>query len=203
MLLEQLGEGGHGDVEAVVAVVVLQALDLVVGGQALCVLERLDLRLGLLVERVRERGEGVGFGIVEKAALLEEERDGGLAADVLAVELADLGGAGVGDGVDLDELGVAHVAGVCGGEGALEVDIPVGGQPDERLDGADGADPDEGPLGGLDVLLVAGGRQVDGEEGRPDNEEGPDVGMQLQRQGVVQARLLDLRVVDERHLGQR
>jgi hypothetical protein len=50
------------------------------------------------------------------------------------------------------------------------------------------------------VSLVAVGGEVEGEEGGPDQEERPDVGVELQGQWVVQARLLDLRVVDERHL---
>jgi hypothetical protein len=167
MFLEQLGEGGNGDVERVVAVVLLQALDLGGRGEALCLLEILELGLRLGVEGVGERGKRALLRVVEEAPLLEEEREIRLPAHVVAHQLANLGGARVRNGLHLDELRAPHVGGRGRGEGALEVNVPLGHEPEEGLEGEDAGHPHERPFRRLDVRLVARGRQVDGGEGGP------------------------------------
>ena len=78
----------------------------------------------------------------------------------------------------------------------------MGAQPDQGLAGDDGADPDKGPLGRIDVFLVELGGQVVAQEDGPDDDEGPDVGVLVQGQRAQQVGALDLRVVDERrHAG--
>lgn len=114
---------------------------------------------------------------------------------------ADIGSASICDGKDLDELGVVDGAGLLGREGGLEVDAPVGAQPDEGLEGDDCADPDEGPLLGLDVFVVELSTEIEAQEDGPYYHEGPDVGVAIERQWPPEVGRLDLRVVDERRHG--
>jgi hypothetical protein len=83
MLLEELGEGRNGDIERVGAIVLLDSLDLRRAGDAPGLLEPLNLGLGLGVDVVLERVERLPLRIVEKAALLEEERDVLLSANLV------------------------------------------------------------------------------------------------------------------------
>ena len=80
VFLEELGEGRDGDVERVGAIVLLQAVELRGGRDALGLLEGFELGLGLFIDLVRKGAERVGLGIVEESALLEEERGVGLAS---------------------------------------------------------------------------------------------------------------------------
>jgi hypothetical protein len=122
---------------------------------------------------------------------------------VIAHKLANVGGPGVRGGVDLDQHGILDGAGLLGREGGVEVDAPVGAQPNQRLDGDDGADPDKGPFGRLDVLVVELSGEVEAQEDGPYYGEGPDVEVLEQGQRPEQVGALDLRVVDERRHGCR
>lgn len=106
----------------------------------------------------------------------------------------DLGRTGIGNGVDLDELGIVDGFGARGGEAGGEVDTPVGREPEEGLDGDDEGTPDKGPLLATEVLVVELRGQVVAEKDGPDKGKGPDVGVQVQRQRTEQLRVLDLRV---------
>lgn len=117
---------------------------------------------------------------------------------IVADEFADLGGTGIGGRNDLDELGLVDILGLGGGEGGLEVDAPVGAQPDKGLECEDGAGPDEGPLRRLEILVVELWGQVVAQEDGPEDRKGPDVGMEAQRQWFEKFGVLDLRVIHER-----
>ena len=93
----------------------------------------------------------------------------------MSVDLANLGHAGICNRYDLDQLGLVDGFGLGRGKGSLQIDAPVGAEPDQALDGDDGAAPNEGPFRRLDVLFVTRGREVDGEEGGPHDQERPDV----------------------------
>lgn len=121
---------------------------------------------------------------------------------LVANQLDNRGGSGVGDGNNLDQLGIVNVLGLGRPELALEVDAPVGAQPEQRLDAEDGAAPHKGPLLGANVLLVEFIGEVVAEEDGPGDGERPHVGVQVEGQRTQQLRLRDLRVVDEgRHGG--
>lgn len=72
-------------------------------------------------------------------------------------------------------------------------------KPDQRLYRNYTTDPNECPLRRLNVLFVSFRGEVDGEEGWPNDEKWPDIGMKLERKGIMKTRRLYLRVVDERH----
>ena len=74
----------------------------------------------------------------------------------------------------------------------------MGAEPDEGLDGDDGAGPDKGPFLAVDVLIVEFLVEVVAEEDGPDDGKGPDIGVEVERQRPQQLGRLDLRVVDER-----
>jgi hypothetical protein len=73
VLLEELGKGGDGDVERVGAIVLLEALQLGGGRDAPGGLKFGELRARFGVDVVGKRAEGLGLGVVEEAAFLEEE----------------------------------------------------------------------------------------------------------------------------------
>lgn len=127
-----------------------------------------------------------------------EGRLGGSRQYLVAREGADLGRAGVGDGNDLDELGIFESLRLGGGESGLEVDAPIGAQPHETLQRNDRGTPDEGPFRRRDMLLVQFGGIVVAGEDRPDYSKGPDVSMEVQGQRRQQLGAPDLGVVDER-----
>lgn len=124
-------------------------------------------------------------------------------AYILPQQLADVGGPRVRDGDDLYQLRILDLLGLGGREQRLDVYAPVGAQPGERLQGDDGPAPDIGPLGGADVLLVERGREIVAQEDGPEDGEGPDVGVEVEREGLEELRVVDLGVVDERHGGGR
>lgn len=73
----------------------------------------------------------------------------------------------------------------------------MGCQPDQALDCEDDAGEDEGPLLAPDVCVVPLLREVDGQEGRPDDRKGPDIGVQEEGPRSEKLGRLDLRVLDE------
>jgi hypothetical protein len=197
MLLEELDESGNGNIESVVTVVVVHAINLGLGCKTLAVLEVLESGLWLGVEDIGQRSEGTSFGVVQKSALLEKERQGLLATGVIVNQSANLGGTGVGDGDDFDQAGGINGVGPSGGKQSADVDIPFCHQPKQRLDGDDRPRKDEGPFLALDVGVIALRGEIKSEEGGPDNQERPDVGMQLQREGIMQGRMFNLGVIGE------
>lgn len=74
MFLEELRKGRNRDIEGVAAIVLLQARQLSLGLDALGLLESLEPGLGVGVDGIGERAERLLLGIVEEAALLEQER---------------------------------------------------------------------------------------------------------------------------------
>ena len=127
-----------------------------------------------------------------------------ITAYLFAFELADLGGTGVGSGDDLDEVGLGDGAGLGRGEDGLDLNVPVGAEPGQALDGDDGADPDKGPFGGANVLFVVFGAEVDKEEDGPGDDKRPDIGVVVDEQRREQLGALDLAVVDQgSHDGRR
>ena len=167
VFLEQLGEGRDGDIEFVCAIMLCDALNLSGRGETLGLLERLELGLGFDIEGIGERGEGTLVGIVEETSLLEEEREVRLSTNVVAHQWHNLSGAGILDRLDFDKRCRTHVAGRGGGECALEVNVPVRHEPEQRLEGGDAGNPHKSPFRRLNVLLVALRRKVYGGEGRP------------------------------------
>lgn len=126
-------------------------------------------RLGLSIESVDQGLEGIRFGVVEESALLEEERSVLLATDlkwsdlradvqsltyIVSHQLADLGRTSILNRQDLDEVGLRNALGFDGGKKSLEVDAPVGAEPEQTLDSDDGSTPHKSPLGRLDMLFV-------------------------------------------------
>ena len=89
MLLEQLGKAGQGDVEDVHAIVVFETGEIGLLFQAAGLLEGTDQGLGVGIDVEGEGGEGLGAGVVEEAALLEQERGVGLATDLERRESAE------------------------------------------------------------------------------------------------------------------
>lgn len=74
-------------------------------------------------------------------------------------------------------------------------------QPDKRLDGDDGANPDKGPFGSADVLLIKLGSKKISQEDWPDDDKRPNVGVEVERERAQKLGALNLRIVDEgRHL---
>lgn len=75
-------------------------------------------------------------------------------------------------------------------------------QPDKRLNGNDSANPDKGPFGSTNVLLVEfRGKEISQKDG-PGNDKGPYVGMEMKRQRAQKFSRLDLRIINERrHVG--
>ena len=128
---------------------------------------------------------------------MEEERDRLFSTGVVTDQRADLGGAGVGDGNDLDEMSGIDGLGLGGGEQGVNVNIPLGHQPQQRLGSNDGPREHEGPFLALNVGIISLGREIEAEKHGPDNQKRPDVGVQLQWEGVMQRRILDLGVIRE------
>ena len=73
MLLEELEKGWYWNIEGVVAIVVLESLDLLLGGYAAGLLEVLESWLWLGIDGIGEGREGLLLLIPEETALLEEE----------------------------------------------------------------------------------------------------------------------------------
>jgi hypothetical protein len=73
MLLEELGEGGNGNIERVCSVMLLDSGELRLLLEAPEGLVVADGGLGLGIDVISERRERFGLDIVEEAALLEEE----------------------------------------------------------------------------------------------------------------------------------
>lgn len=113
----------------------------------------------------------------------------------LTLNLADVGGAGIRNGYDLDQLGFADRRYFVGSEGGPQVDTPVGSQPEQALDGDDGSHPHKGPFFTTDIPIVALSRQIDGQKGWPGDCEGPYVGMKEERFRGQELCRLDLRIV--------
>jgi hypothetical protein len=106
---------------------------------------------------------------------LEQEAQVLLASNLSPLDFANFRSAGVRIRDDLDQLRGLDVVGAHSSEDCSDVDVPESSEPDQALEGEDGAAEDKGPFLTVDVLIVALLREVDGEEGRPDAEEGPDI----------------------------
>lgn len=176
---------------------IVNAIDVSLGCQALALLEIAQGRLGFRIENVGQWRKTAAFGIVEETALLEQERNRLLPARVIVDQRADLGGASVGNGDNFNEASGIDRLGSGRGEQGVEIDVPLGHQPQQRLRRDDGPRPDEGPFLALDVGIITLRREIEGEEDRPNDQEWPHVRMQLQREGVMQGRILDLGVICE------
>lgn len=83
MLLEELRKGGNGNVEGVGTVVLFDSGELRLLLETSEGLEVTDGWLGLGVDVILERREGLGFGVVEETALLKQERGNELATNLL------------------------------------------------------------------------------------------------------------------------
>ena len=177
MLLEELRESRHRDIEDVGSVVLPEVLDVRILADTLGLLEVADQRLGLLVHRKHQRRKAASLLIVQEPSLLEQKAQVLLASDLCPLDLADLSSTGVCIRNDLDQLRGLDIVCAHSSEDCSDVDVPESSEPDQALDGEDGAAENEGPFLTVDVLIVALLREVDGEEGGPDTEEGPDVVM--------------------------
>ena len=96
---------------------------------------------------------------------------------LVADQLADLARASVGNGENLDQLGILNTGSLGSLESGLEVDAPVGAQPDEGLGGNDGTAKDKSPFLSADVFVVELGGQVVPQEDGPNDGKRPDVGV--------------------------
>lgn len=74
MLFKKLGERGYRDIEGVVAIVMVKVVDLLLGGEALSLLEGGE-RQALVVDGVYKWREASGRVVVDIATLLEQKRD--------------------------------------------------------------------------------------------------------------------------------
>ena len=83
MLLEELGKGGNGNVEGVGTVVLFDSGEFRLLLKTSEGLEVTDDWLGLGVDVILERREGLGFGVVEETAFLKQERGNELATNLL------------------------------------------------------------------------------------------------------------------------
>lgn len=110
---------------------------------------------------------------------------------------AYLGRTGIGNGDYFDKAGGVDGSGRGSGEQGVDVDVPFGHQPQQRLGRDNGPREHEGPFLALNIGVIALRRQVESEEGRPDNQERPNVCMQLQWEGVMQGRIFNLGVICE------
>lgn len=75
MLLEELDKPGNGNIECIVPIVVVHAIDVGLGREASALLEIAEGRLRLRIEDVGQRRKGATFRVEEETTLLEEERD--------------------------------------------------------------------------------------------------------------------------------
>ena len=82
MLHEELGESGHGNVEGVGAIVLLEAVQLGSAGDAAGLLEGIERGFRVGIDVVGQDTKGLGFGVVDEASLLEEEGEVVLATDL-------------------------------------------------------------------------------------------------------------------------
>lgn len=90
MLFEELEEGRHWNIEGVVAIVVLESLDLLLGGYATGLLEVLEGWLWLGIDRICEGREGLLLLVPEETALLEEEGNVVLATSLQVCQLCSM-----------------------------------------------------------------------------------------------------------------
>lgn len=102
------------------------------------------------------------------------------------MQRANLSRASVGNRYHFNELRRVEGSGLGRGEQGLDVDVPFCHQPKEGLRRDDRSRPDECPFLPLNVCIVALRGEVDGEEGRPDDQERPHIGMKLSRERVMQ-----------------
>lgn len=71
MFSEEFGKGGNRNVEGVCAVVLFKSCELSLGTDTFRLLELFDLGLGLGIDFVGQRTEGLFRRVVEKSPLLE------------------------------------------------------------------------------------------------------------------------------------
>lgn len=121
-------------------------------------------------------------------------------AYLVAQNLADLGGSSVGDGNNLDQFGILDLVDLGRLEASLDVDAPVGAEPEESLNREDGAREDEGPLLTTNVGVVEFLIEIVTEEDRPDDRKGPEVGMQIEGTRAQKFSFLYLPAVDQGRL---
>lgn len=82
MLFEQLGKRRNRNVERVHAIVVFKPLELGRARDTSRFLECLELGFRVGVDEIGQGAKRLGFGIIQEAALLEEERQILLASDL-------------------------------------------------------------------------------------------------------------------------
>lgn len=73
MLLEELRESRHWDIETVIAIMILKSLDLRRRSQPLCLVESLELGFRFGIDGVGQRSKRAALGAIKKSALLEKE----------------------------------------------------------------------------------------------------------------------------------
>jgi hypothetical protein len=71
MFLEEFREGWHRNIKGVVAIVLMDSIQLGFRGYSLRFLEMLEERFRVGIDRVGQRFEGIRLGIVKKSAFLE------------------------------------------------------------------------------------------------------------------------------------
>jgi hypothetical protein len=71
MFLEEFREGWHWNIEGVIAIVLMDSIQLGFRGYSLRFLEMLEERFRIGINRVGQRFEGIRLGIVKKSAFLE------------------------------------------------------------------------------------------------------------------------------------
>ena len=199
MLLEQLRKGRHGDIEDITPVMLLQTLNLIFLPHTPAVLEIRGQWLWLHIHAELQRLERAPLLLIQKPALLEQET----AIDppicpLRPLNRADLRTPRILHRYHLNQPSFSYTFRLRRGEQGADVDVPEGSEPDQGLEGEDGAGEDEGPFLAVDVAVVAGLVEVDGEEEGPDDDEGPDVGVREQREWIVEGGGGDLWVIYKR-----
>ena len=135
MLFPQFDESGDRDVENVVSIMLVNALDFGSGCQALRVLEFAKLRLLLCIQSKGQRRERPFLFRVQETSLLKKERNPSFAAFFLPYYFAYCRRSCICDWRNLDEFGFVQRFGFPSLKSSIEIDIPFGHQPRKGLKG--------------------------------------------------------------------
>ena len=124
MFLPKLNESWNRDIKLVIAIVLLNAVNLVLGDQPPAFLEVFDGRFGFSVENVGQGRKGLTVLVVKETALLEQKRKGLLSINNVVNQRTNLSRASVRVRDNLDELCGVQRPGPGGGEQRFNVDVP-------------------------------------------------------------------------------
>lgn len=117
---------------------------------------------------------------------------------IVVDQLADLAGATVRDGKDLDKLGFLNIVDFGSRESSGKIDTPMRTEPEEGLERGDNAAPDKRPLLSAEILVVEVLVQIVVEEHRPDKGKWPDISPKKPWKRLEKLGMVDFGIVNER-----